>query len=846
MSIWIDEQKNLITIHTKHSTYQMAVGRYGHLLHLYYGKRLAPCGTGVYEGTETGSRDKESCGADPGALDMRYLLTFYDRGFSGNPNDAGTDRTYSLDVLPQEYPCLGTGDYRSAALQLANEDGVRGCDLRYRSARVVDGKYGIPGLPAVYANERETTVAANGQGRVRTNAAAERAETNAATERAETNVAAERAEMNAAADREAQESQPGAGKDMSPGTGRKDAQSDAAQTLEIILEDPVLNVEVTLLYGVLADSDVITRAARIRNFGEKTVYIEKAASCCVDFLYGEFDLIHFHGRHGMERQPERIPLSRTEQVLQSRRGASSHQQNPFFILASRDAGESAGECYGFQLLYSGNFKGECSVDQYKQTRALLGISDELFLWELRPQERFDTPEAALCYSADGFGTLSDEYHRLIRHHVCRGVWKEKRRPVLINSWEATYFDFDADRLVRIAKQASELGVEMLVLDDGWFGRRDSDDSGLGDWYVNEKKLGCTLGEVAGRVNALGMKFGLWIEPEMVSEDSDLYREHPDWAFAIPGRAPVRGRHQYVLDFSRKEVEEHILSQISEVISHANIEYIKMDMNRHLSDIYSLTARTQNQGATLHRYVLGVYDFLERLEARFPELLIEGCAGGGGRFDAGMLYYTPQIWCSDNTDAIERLRIQYGTSLGYPISAVGSHVSAVPNHQTGRSTDIVTRGVVAMAGTFGYELDLNLISGEEKEIVRRQIQDYIRYSDLIREGHYWRLSDPMENEEYTAWEFSSEDGSEALLSLIKTGAHCNAPVEYVQLRGLDPNGWYRLTETESTTYGREKNAGNAMPADEQRLYPGSALMSAGLPIPWMNGENQAWQVYAVRV
>ncbi|MCD7745314.1 MAG: alpha-galactosidase [Lachnospiraceae bacterium] len=816
MPVFIDEQRKLFTIYTKNTTYQMTVGTYGHLLHLYYGKRIdicsiplenCPAGAHVYQASlQSEAEPTATLEAAEQAPDLRYLLTFYDRGFSGNPYDAGADRTWSMDTLPQEYPCFGTGDYRSTALQIRNADGTASCDLRYKSARVLDGKYGIPGLPAVYsAVPHEETAETKAKEYCRTD--------------------------GRNADQE----------------GQQVSEPTSAQTLEIVLEDAVSGLEVTLLYGVLSDSDVITRATRIRNAGPDYVSIEKAASCCIDFLYGDFDLIHFHGRHGMERQFSRIPLSHTEQILQSRRGASSHQQNPFFILAGKETGETSGGCYGFQLLYSGNFKGEASVDQYKQTRALLGISDELFSWKLMPGETFDTPEAALCYSDAGFETLSEEYHQLIRRHVCRGYWRDRRRPVLINSWEAAYFDFDADKLVRIAKQASELGVEMLVLDDGWFGKRDSDTSGLGDWYVNEEKLGSTLGAVSERVHALGMKFGLWIEPEMVSEDSDLYRAHPDWAFAIPGRKPVRGRDQLVLDFSRKEVVDHILEQICAVVSASNVSYIKMDMNRHLSDIYSPTADEQNQGATLHRYVLGVYDFLERLQARFPEVLIEGCSGGGGRFDAGMLYYTPQIWCSDNTDAVERLRIQYGTSFGYPISAVGSHVSAVPNHQTGRQTDIVTRGVTAMAGTFGYELDLNLISEEEKEIVQSQIRDYIKYSDLIREGRYFRLSSPMENEEYTAWEFSSEDGAEALLNLIKTGSHCNAPVEYVKLRGLDPDGWYRMTETESTRCERgARNAGNAILADSQTLYPGSALMNAGLPIPWMNGEYQVWQVYLTRV
>lgn len=727
MPIIIDQKEKLFTIHTSRSTYQMAVGRFGHLIHLYYGKKT--------EG------------------DMRYLLTYSDRGFSGNPYEAEKDRTYSLDVLPQEYPCYGTGDYRNTALQVKNPDGTYSCDLRYQTARVVEGKYSIPGLPSVHTEA-------------------------------------------------------------------------GAETLEVVLADRQNGLEVTLLYGVLDDSDVITRAARIRNTGNETLYLEKAASCCLDFLYGEYDLIHFHGRHGMERQFERSSLLHADQVLQSRRGVSSHQQNPFFILAGRSTGEENGECYGFSLLYSGGFKAEAAVDQYQQTRAVMGFSDEFFSWALQQGDTFYTPEAAVCYSAEGLSELSFQYHQLIRYHVCRGEWQTKRRPVLINSWEAAYFDFDGEKIVEIARQASELGVEMLVLDDGWFGKRDDDFAGLGDWTANEKKLGCTLGELGARIHALGMKFGLWIEPEMVSEDSDLYRSHPDWAFAIPGRKPVRGRYQLVLDFSRKEVVDCILEQVATAVEEANAEYIKMDMNRHLSDIYSHTAAFQNQGVILHQYVLGVYDFLERLLQRFPKLLIEGCAGGGGRFDAGMLYYTPQIWCSDNSDAVERIRIQYGTSFGYPVSAVGSHVSAVPNHQTGRSTNIITRGVVAMAGSFGYELDLKLVTPEEKDMVRQQIQDYKKYFDLIQNGRYWRLTSPFKNEAFAAWEFTAKDGSEALLNVVTLAAHFNGPSLYVRLRGLEEDAVYRMEGT-----GAE--------------YPGSTLMYAGVLIPKMTDDYQAWQVHFVR-
>lgn len=729
MPVIMDEKKQLFTIQTANTTYQMKVGRYGHLIHLYYGKKTS--------------------------ADMSYLLTYYDRGFSGNPYEAERDKTYSLDALPQEYPCYGNGDYRSAAMQVRNADGTYSCDLRFKSADVKEGKYSIPGLPAVYADQEQ------------------------------------------------------------------------ASTLEVVLADAKNGLEVTLLYGVLSDSDVITRAVHIENKGSETVYIEKAASFALDFMYGDYDLIHFHGRHGMERLFERVPVKHAGQVLESRRGTSSHQQNPFYILAEKNTDETSGNCYAFSFLYSGNFKAETEQDQYQQTRTVMGLQDEFFSWELKPGEVFDTPEAAMCFSAEGFAPISWQYHDLIRYHVCRGAYKTARRPVLINNWEATYFDFTGDKIVQVAKQAAELGVEMLVLDDGWFGKRDEDISGLGDWYVNEKKMGGPLKETADRIREMGMKFGLWIEPEMVNEDSDLYRAHPDWAFTVPGRKPVRARYQLVLDFSRKEVVDYIFESIAAVVEAAGVDYIKMDMNRHLCDIYSATAEYQNQGAILHKYCLGVYDFLERMLQRFPHILIEGCSGGGGRFDAGMLYYTPQIWCSDNTDAVERIRIQYGTSFGYPISAVGSHVSAVPNHQTGRSTNITTRATVAMAGSFGYELDLNLISEEEKELVKQQIQDYKKYWDMIQNGRYYRLTSPFENTELAAWLFVGRDQREALLNVVTLATHCNAATEYVRLAGLEEDALYKVEGSEE-------------------VYQGSALMYGGLPIPRTMDEYISMQLHLVKV
>ena len=694
----------------------MGVGNYGQLLHLYYGKRL------------TG--------------DMRYLLTYYDRGFSGNPYEAECDKTYSMDALPQEYPCFGNGDFRSPAFVQKNADGSYCADLRYVSCEVCKGKYQIPGLPAAYDE-----------------------------------------------------------------TGAE------SETLKVYLEDAPGGVRVTLLYGVFAELDIITRAVQITNCGTEAVHVEKAASAALDFMTGEFDVIHFHGRHGMERIFERTPVEHANQVFGSRRGASGHQQNPFVMLSGKQTGEDAGECYGCMLLDSGNFKAE----------------------------------AVLSYSANGFSALSWNLHRLIRSHICRSAYCDTKRPVFINNWEATYFDFTGEKIIEIAKHAAELGVEMLVLDDGWFGKRDDDLAGLGDWTVNEKKLGMPLSQVAEKIRALGMKFGIWIEPEMVCEDSDLYREHPDWAFTIPGRKPVRARYQLVLDYSRKEVVDGIFTQIAKVLDDTKADYVKMDMNRHLTDIWSKTAAEQNQGAILHRYVLGVYDFLERLHERYPDLLIEGCSGGGGRFDAGMLYYTPQIWCSDNTDAVERIKIQYGTSFAYPSCTVGSHVSAVPNHQTGRMTELATRAAVAMAGSFGYELDLNLLTEEEKEQVREQIKNYHRFEMLIRQGRYYRLTDVWQTKEYAAWEYCAPDESEALVTVITMDTQCNPATEYVKLRGLGEDKKYRVEVVGMQTDGENVQRINGTPnAVEPEYFTGAQLVYAGLPVPRLGNEYKSWQVYIKEV
>ncbi len=725
MAIIPDQENRIFTIHTKKSTYQMKVDQYGFLLHLYYGRKT--------EGN------------------MDYLLTYADRGFSGNPYDAGSDRTYSMDALPQEYPVRGTGDYRSPAFDVRNADGTFGCDLRYKGHQIKDGKYSLPGLPAVYADGKE------------------------------------------------------------------------AQTLEILLEDTTSSLEVVLFYGVLPELDIITRSVRIKNRGEQEILLEKVQSACLDFLSGHFDLLTFYGRHMMERNVQRKPVGHGSFRIGSRRGASSHQYNPMMILAGQDATEEGGPCYAMSFVYSGGFLGEVEMDQYDQVRMQLGLMEEQFSYPLAPGESFFAPEVIMTYSGEGIGQLSRNLHRCIRKHICRGKYKEKIRPVLINSWEAAYMDFTGDTIVNLAREAAALGIEMMVLDDGWFGYRNDDNSSLGDWQVNEAKLGCSLKELIHRVNGLGLKFGIWIEPEAVNEDSNLYRAHPDWALALPGKKPVRARNQLILDFSRKEVVDAIFRQICDVLDQGNIEYIKWDYNRSIADVYS---HTTLPGKVLYDYILGLYDFLERLTFKYPDLLIEGCSGGGGRFDAGMLYYTPQIWCSDNTDAIDRSKIQYGTSFGYPASTVGAHVSSAPNHQTGRNIPLKTRGIIAMSETFGYELDLCRLSSEEKEEIKEQIRTFHKHAGLIQNGDFYRLGNPCQDE-VAAWAFVSEDRSEMLLNLLMLQTHGNMPVSYIRLNGLEAGKMYK-----------EESTGN--------VYPADALMEAGLPIMAPMGDFQAEQMYFRRV
>ncbi len=580
-----------------------------------------------------------------------------------------------------------------------------------------------------------------------------------------------------------------------------------AQSLIITLEDTILGLEVKLLYGVFEKKDVITRAMIMTNRGKEYIRINKLSSVCIDFPYGRYDLIHFHGRHCMERQMERVPVNHDIISIQSKRGMSSHHHNPFVILCDEDTNQTQGNSWGFMMMYSGNHKTEVEKDFTDSTRLVMGLQNTNFAWRLEAGDSLTAPEVIMTYAAEGLNQLSRNYHHIIRENVVDAKYYNLERPVLINNWEATYFDFNTEKILDIADQAKDIGIDMLVLDDGWFGKRNNDHTSLGDWFVNEEKLPGGLKKLADGVRERGMKFGLWFEPEMISEDSDLFRAHPDWAMTDPERKPMISRSQMVLDMSRKDVQDYLFERMSEIIRDADIYYVKWDFNRSVANFYSRELPTDRQGEVAHRFILGTYALLDRLLKEFPNLMIEGCAGGGGRFDAGMLFYCPQIWTSDDTDPIARLRIQEGTSYGYPVSTMGSHVSASPNHQTGRQTSLKTRGIAAMSGTFGYELDLTKISEEEKELMKQQIKDFRKYYWLIQHGEYYRLTDERDQNYFTAWEFSGADASEALVNIVITDSHANPELPWVKLHGLDPEGWYMIEGGD-------------------RRYKGAALMNGG--------------------
>ena len=715
MSITYNESTQTFLLNTKNSSYSMKITSYGYLLHMYYGRPIAD-------------------------TDLDYLLQFQDRGFSPNPFEAGNDRCFSLDFLPQEFSTSESGDYRSSSIEVENEDGSRVFCGKVSRFDIEPKKHLLKGMPSLRAGDQDTV-----------------------------------------------------------------------QTLTICLQDEVSGLQADLIYGVFEEKDVITRSVLLSNNGSRPVRINRLMSATLDFMDSDYDLIYFAGRHTMEREEVRIPVERGLHAIGSSRGSSSHQYNPSLILCEKNAGEEQGCCYGFSLIYSGNFLMEAEKDQYSQLRINAGINPRGFSWLLNPGDCLESPELVLAFTAQGFTALSHLYHDVFRDNLCRSPYVKKPRPVVINSWEAAYFDFDEKKLLDIAKSSLQMGVDLFVLDDGWFGKRDNDCCSLGDWSVNQDKLPDGLNGLSQRIHDMGLSFGLWIEPEMVSEDSDLYRSHPDWCLRAPHRPAVRGRYQLVLDLSRADVCGYLIEAINKLLSEAQIEYIKWDMNRSLSEAWSALLDRGHQGEVYHRYVLGLYHIMDQVILTHPDIIFCGCSGGGGRYDPAMYYYQPQIWCSDNTDAISRLKIQYGTSFFYPMSALESHVSICPNHQTGRTVSLKTRGITAMDGILGYELDSTRLSGEEREECRRQVETYKHFEDLVLTGDYYRLSSPYANPYFTAWQFVSRDQKRSVVSLVLTDKESNDAQRFVKLRGLSPKGRYRIK-------------------GQEQIFSGALLMNAGLPIP----------------
>lgn len=583
------------------------------------------------------------------------------------------------------------------------------------------------------------------------------------------------------------------------------------ETLEITLYDSLIETELVLSYTIYTELPVITRNARFQYLGKDTITLNTAMSACVDLPDDNFEMLHLAGAWSRERYLKSRKLEQGIQGIYSMRGSSSSEHNPFVTLKRPGADESQGEVYGFSLVYSGNHLEQVEVDTFGMTRVLIGIHPDTFEWSLKEGEEFQTPEVVMVYSDQGLNKMSQTYHWLYRNRLVRGVWRNKVRPILINNWEATEMNFTEEKILDIARTGKELGMELFVLDDGWFGNRESDRRGLGDWYVtNFNKLPDGISGLSEKIEKLGMKFGLWFEPEMVNKDSDLYRKHPDWILQVPKRSSSPSRNQHVLDFTRTEVIDYIYAMMEKVLSEAKVSYVKWDMNRYITECFSADKTSENQGKVFHQYILGVYQLYERLIKKFPSILFESCSSGGARFDPGMLYYAPQTWTSDDTDAIERLKIQYGTSIVYPLSSMGSHVSASPNMQVGRKTSLETRGNVAYFGTFGYELDLSELSKEEKETIQEQVKFHKEHRELIQNGLFYRISSPFD-QNIASWIVVSENREEALAA-------------YYQVLNSTNEGWKRFRLT-----GLDNNKRYMINGNEQRLYYGDELMQVGLVI-----------------
>ena len=720
MAIIYNEDKKVFNIKSKNTSYALMVADTGHLIHLYWGRKL-----------------------ESNKLD--YIFKKYGKG--SFLADTDNIDNFSIELNTVEYPTYGHTDLRSPAIEIKLANGTTLTDFRYENHSIFRGKKELRGLPATYMEN-----------------------------------------------------------DID------------GETLEITLVDKLAELRIVLSYTVFEEYDAITRSCRVINNSNNNVEILRVLSANVDFNSNEFDLIQLSGAWARERHMVRTPLRSGNQLIESRRGASSHAQNPFIALASHDANEEYGDVYGLNLIYSGNFLANVEVDMYNNSRAQIGINPFDFSWLLEPNEEFQAPEAVLVYSSNGLTGMSHIFHDLYRKRLCRGVYRDKERPILINNWEATYFNFNGEKIKSIAKDAADLGIELFVLDDGWFGTRDNDDSSLGDWFVNEEKIQGTLNDLAKDINEMGLKFGLWFEPEMISPKSKLYEEHPDWCIHVPGRTRNQARKQLILDLSREEVCDAIIKMLKDVLKSAPISYVKWDMNRNMTEIGSSNLPRERQKEVAHRYMLGLYRIMETITSEFPEILFESCSGGGGRFDGGMLYYMPQTWASDDTDAIERLKIQYGTSLVYPTVTMGSHVSEVPNHQVGRITPLSTRAAVAMEGSFGYELDINKMTSEEKEEVKKQVEFYKEIRQICQFGDLYRLKNTFDGND-AAWMHLSKDKSKGVITYVKPYGEVNVLPKRLKLRVLEKEAIYKVVET-------------------NEVYGGDELMYVGLYIGELLGDYQS--------
>lgn len=697
LMILYDEAKKIFHLKNEKISYVIELARDRYLFHRYFGKSLREF--------------KDSA-----------TLQAIDRGFSPQPAEYENERTFSLDVLPQEYTSVNHSDFRIPAYEVELENGTNVTELNYANHKIYDGKKSLKGLPASYAA------------------------------------------------------------------------NDEAQTLEITLQDKNGIFAVTLSYTIFSKIPVITRSVKFHNLSKTAIKIKNAASMLIDFADHDFDTMTLYGGHAAERSLERKPLSRGIFEISSNRGASSHQQSPFLALSRPYTTENQGEIYGFNFIYSGSFSMKTEVEQFGTTRVVIGLNPAVFKWNPEPDESFQTPEVAIVYSDDGINGMSQAFHQFYRENLIRGKYKEQLRPILVNNWEATYFDFNEQKIEELADCAKDLGIELLVLDDGWFGKRNDDNTSLGDWFVNNDKLPQGLKCLADKIHERGLKFGLWFEPEMVSIDSELYRQHSDWILRVPNYPSSFGRHQLVLDLTRQDVRDYIVESVTKILRESPIDYVKWDMNRHMTESFSPALPKERQLESQHRYMLGLYEVMERITQEFPNILFESCSGGGGRFDAGMLYYMPQTWTSDNTDAVSRLAIQTGTSYAFPPISMGAHVSVTPNHQLGRVTPMQMRAFVAMAGDFGYELDICKMSDADKELVKQHTALYKELRPTLQLGTFTRLISPFEgNHNETAWQFISKDGKQVVLLYFKVLSEPAHQIRILKLANLEVDANYKIVK-----------------------------------------------------